>query len=172
MCACIVHVLGIGPSRWRFPVPISPASDEEYDDDPPLKKLCVFLCMPQTAPECTRMRLRTHKTRKNFPPDPPPLSLPHKSKGWTAGQPCSLLVFPVHSLPFAGHQGSSQSDLYTNTGFDSFKFLTCVSLRIGQSHSHTKSSLVIWLRCIAQGVTRRLCSIASIFSGLFIYKSG
>ena len=39
---------------WRrFPVPVSSASDEDYDDDPPLKKLCVFLCMPQNAPEYT-----------------------------------------------------------------------------------------------------------------------
>ena len=36
----------IGPSRWRwFTVPISSASDEDYNDNPPLKKLCVFLCM-------------------------------------------------------------------------------------------------------------------------------
>ena len=49
MCACVVHVLSIGPSQWRrFPVPVSWASDEDYDDDLPLMKLCVFLCMPQT----------------------------------------------------------------------------------------------------------------------------
>ena len=28
-----------------------------------------------------------------------------------------IFLFPVHSFLFAGHQGSSQSDLCTNTGF-------------------------------------------------------
>ena len=51
MCACVVHALGIDPSQWRwFPVPISSGGDEDYDDDPPVKKLCVFLCRPQNAP--------------------------------------------------------------------------------------------------------------------------
>ena len=47
-----VHALGIGPSRcmWGwFPVPVSSASDEDYDDHPPLNKFCVFLCIPQNA---------------------------------------------------------------------------------------------------------------------------
>ena len=44
--------------------------------------------------------------------------------------------FPVYSLPFAGHQGSSQSDLCTNTGFSSFKLPTCGWLQKGRSHSH------------------------------------
>ena len=37
----------------------------------------------------------------------------------------TVLLFAVHSFPFAGHQGSSQSDLCTNTGFVSFKLPTC-----------------------------------------------
>ena len=37
----------------------------------------------------------------------------------------AVLLFPVHSLLFAGHQGSSQSDPCTNTGFGSFKLPTC-----------------------------------------------
>ena len=53
---------------------------------------------------------------------------------------------------FAGHQGSSQSDHHTITGFGSFKLLTCDWLQKGRSHSHTESSLVFWLRCIAHGV--------------------
>ena len=41
----------------------------------PVKKLCVLLCMPQNAPECARMRLRTPKIIKiswgSMPLDPP-----------------------------------------------------------------------------------------------------
>ena len=37
---------------------------------------------------------------------------------------------------FAGHQGSSQSDHCTNTGFSSFKLPTCGWLQKGRSHSH------------------------------------
>ena len=59
MCACVVHALGIDPSQWRwFPVPISSASD---DDDPPVKKLCVFLCRPQNTPECSSEHLKLPK---------------------------------------------------------------------------------------------------------------
>ena len=56
----------------------------------------------------------------------------------------TVLLFPVPSLLFAGHQGSSQSDLCTNTGFSSFKLLTCGWLQKGRSHSHMymESSLV------------------------------
>ena len=42
---------------------VSSASDKDYDDDPPLKKLCVFLCMHLNAPECTLERLKL----PNFP---------------------------------------------------------------------------------------------------------
>ena len=42
---------------------------------------------------------------------------------------------------FAGHQGSSQSDLCANTGFGSFKFPICGWLQKGQSHSHRTWSL-------------------------------
>ena len=35
-------------------------------------------------------------------------------------------------LSFAGHQGSSQFDQLTNTGFGSFKLLTCGWLEKGQ----------------------------------------
>ena len=44
--------------------------------------------------------------------------------------------FPVHKFSFAGRQGSSQSDLCTNTGFGSFKLPTCGWLQKGRSHSH------------------------------------
>ena len=37
----------------------------------------------------------------------------------------------VHSFLFVGHQGSSQSDLRTNTGFGSFKLPTCGWLQNG-----------------------------------------
>ena len=37
---------------------------------------------------------------------------------------------------FAGHQGSSHSDLCANTGFGSFKLPTCGWLQKGRSHSH------------------------------------
>ena len=62
---------------------------------------------------------------------------------------------------FAGHQGSSQSDNRTTTGFGSFKLPTCDSLQKGRSHSHTESSLVFWLRCIAHGFTRGLRTLFS-----------
>ena len=39
----------------------SSASNEEYGDDPPLKKLCVFLCTPQNAPECASEHLKLPK---------------------------------------------------------------------------------------------------------------
>ena len=52
----------------------------------------------------------------------------------------------VLPLPFADfltdHQGSSQSDHRTNTGFGSFKLPTCEWLQKGRSHSQMESSLV------------------------------
>ena len=57
-----MHALGIDSSRWRwFPVPVSSASNDDYDDDLPLKKLCVFLCMPQNAPERASEHLKLLK---------------------------------------------------------------------------------------------------------------
>ena len=56
---------------------------------------------------------------------------------------------------------SSQSDLCANTGFGSFKLPTCDWLQKGRSHSHTESSLVFWLRCIAHGFTRGLRTLFS-----------
>ena len=49
---------------------------------------------------------------------------------------------------FFGHQGSSQSDPCTITGFSSFKLLTCDWLQKGQSHSHMESSPVWWLHAM------------------------
>ena len=62
---------------------------------------------------------------------------------------------------FAGHQGSSQSDNRTTTGFGSFKLPTCDWLQKGRSHSHMESSLVFWLRCIAHGFIRGLRTLFS-----------
>ena len=76
-------------------------------------------------------------------------------------------------LFFAGHQGSSQSDHRTITGFSSFKLPTCDWLQKGRSHSHTESSQVFWLRCVVHGFTRGLYMllITSVFSGLFYCES-
>ena len=73
MCASVVHVLGIVSCAWRwFSVSVSSASNEDYNDDPPLNKLCVFLCMPQNAPECTSEHLKLPKFPGGAcPPDPP-----------------------------------------------------------------------------------------------------
>ena len=59
---------------------------------------------------------------------------------------CFFFLF-VFLFFFAGHQGSSQSDPRTNTGFGSFKLPTCGWLQKGRSHSHMymESSLVWWL---------------------------
>ena len=46
----------------------SSASSVDYDDDPPLKKLCVLLCMPQNAPE---FPLNCQNFLAKHPPDPP-----------------------------------------------------------------------------------------------------
>ena len=43
-----------------------------FDDEPPLKKLCMLLCMPQNAPECTSEHLKSSKfPGGSMPPDPP-----------------------------------------------------------------------------------------------------
>ena len=39
----------------------SSASNDDYDDKTLLKKLCVLLCMPQNAPECTSEHLKAPK---------------------------------------------------------------------------------------------------------------
>ena len=53
----------------------SSASNDDYDDEPLLKNLCVLLCMSQIAPECARMCLRTLKMTTiswgSMSPDPP-----------------------------------------------------------------------------------------------------
>ena len=58
-----------------FQCSINSTTNDDYDDESLLKKLCVLLCMPQIAPECTRMHLRTPKITKiswgSVPPDPP-----------------------------------------------------------------------------------------------------
>ena len=68
----------------------------------------------------------------------------------------TVLLFPVHSLLFAGHHGSFQSDLCTNTGFGSFKLLTCGWLQKGQSHSHmymeSQLTLVVGTCCMCMGL--------------------
>ena len=64
----------------------------------------------------------------------------------------NVLLFPVHSFLFAGHQGSSQTDHRTTTGFGSFKLPTCDWLQKGRSHSHMESSLVFWLKYVAHMV--------------------
>ena len=58
--ACVVHAYyGIGIDNRPivygdgFQCSSSSASDDDFDDEPLLKKLCVLLCMPQDAPECT-----------------------------------------------------------------------------------------------------------------------
>ena len=51
-------------------------------------------------------------------------------------------------ISFAGHQGSSQCDPCTVTGFGSFKFPTCDWLQKRWSHSHTESSPVWWLHAM------------------------
>ena len=69
------------------------------------------LCVSLHASDCTRMHLRTHKTRKKLTTDPP--SLPHQSEGQTAGQPCSLfqLISPIqiksHVWPCTGKKLTS-----------------------------------------------------------------
>ena len=70
-----------------------------------------------------------------------------------------FIYFFFFLVVVAGHQGSSQSDLCTNTGFGSFKLPTCDWLQKGRSHSRTESSLVFWLRCIVHGFTRGLCML-------------
>ena len=71
-------------------------------------------------------------------------------------------------VSFAGHQGSSQSDPRTNTGFGSFKLPTCGWLQKGRSHSHMymESSLVWWLGHVTCGLgTCRLttCNLTYAF---------
>ena len=39
----------------------SSANNDDYDGEPLLKKLCVFLCMPQNAPECVSEHLKLPK---------------------------------------------------------------------------------------------------------------
>ena len=58
---------------------------------------------------------------------------------------------------FAGHQGSSQSDSCTVTGFGSFKLLTCDWLQKWWSHSHAygvQSSYQSggYMRYVARGI--------------------
>ena len=44
------------------PVAISQsASNDDFDDEPLLKKLCVLPCMPQNAPECASEHLKLSK---------------------------------------------------------------------------------------------------------------
>ena len=64
------------------------ASSDNYDDElsnePLLKKLCVLLCMPQNAPECSSGHLKLIKFHEGACPQTP--------LQWTAaGHPCSLL---------------------------------------------------------------------------------
>ena len=63
LCCCLL-VLQVKPNNLRMdcfhPVFVpqvssssSSASDYDDDDEPFLKKLCMLLCIPQNAPECT-----------------------------------------------------------------------------------------------------------------------
>ena len=50
----------------------SSASDDDFDDESLLKKLCMLLCMPQNAPECPSEHLAMFSTSANdiTPPSP------------------------------------------------------------------------------------------------------
>ena len=51
------------------------------------------------------------------------------------------LILFCHSDFLADHQGISETDHHTNTGFGSFKLPTCEWLQKGRSHSQMESSL-------------------------------
>ena len=83
----------------------------------------------------------------------------------------TVLLFPVNSFLFAGHQGSSQSDLCTNTGFRSFELLTCDSMateRVKPLPYRVQHGLLVEMRFTWIYVW---VLIASVFLGLFNYKS-
>ena len=49
----------------------SSASDDNHDNEPLLKKLCLLLCMPQNAPECASEHIKLLKISWSVPPNPP-----------------------------------------------------------------------------------------------------
>ena len=60
----------------------------------------------------------------------------------------ALKCSAASSSCFSGHQGSSQSDPCTVTGFGSFKLSIHDWLQKGRSHFHTESSPVWWLHAM------------------------
>ena len=95
-----MHVVGISvdnrPTVWAlangdgFQSSSSSASDDDYDDEYLLKKLCMLLCMPQSALECT-------SEHQNFlgehAPDPPSAYDNHSFLY------CLLLIFIFSTQP-------------------------------------------------------------------------
>ena len=64
------------------------ASNDDDDDEPLLKKLCVFLCMPQNVPECASEHLKVPKLSwGTMPPDPPKVNN------------CRAAMFSTFTLP-------------------------------------------------------------------------
>ena len=51
----VVYTLADGDG---FQCSSSSASNDDYDDETLLKRLCMLLCMPQNAPECTSEYLK------------------------------------------------------------------------------------------------------------------
>ena len=50
------------PSQWRFSsVPVAQQSNDDYDDETLLKKLCALLCVLQNASECTLEHIKSQK---------------------------------------------------------------------------------------------------------------
>ena len=81
VCACTPvlryrhrqQIYSIEPSQWRFSsVPVAQQSNDDYDDETLLKKLCALLCVLQNASKCTLEHIKSQKFLGGACPQTPP----------------------------------------------------------------------------------------------------
>lgn len=118
MCTCCAY-RNIGPSRWRwFPVPELSKwwrwDDDDDNDEPFLKKLCVLLCMLQNALECASEYVQLQQ----FP----------KEKRAT-GQPCSLTPLPLIKIRY------NPGNVYYLDGLQNYGFTRMFSVNLPHPNS-------------------------------------